>query len=68
MNIYIVYEISKNYNISSYPTLENCLFRAVCLTKHVDIDQYKYSAYCIGFDRNGEFSVGNGIGRNCIME
>ena len=29
VNIYIVYEISKNYNISSYPTLENCLFGAV---------------------------------------
>ena len=24
VNIYIVYEISKDYNISSYPTLENC--------------------------------------------
>ena len=24
VNIYIVYEISKNYNIGSYPTLENC--------------------------------------------
>ena len=41
VNIYIVYEISKNYNISSYPTLEDCLFGAVSLTKHVDIDQYK---------------------------
>ena len=30
--IYIVYEISKNYNFSSYPTLENCLFQAVSLT------------------------------------
>ena len=30
--------MSKNYNISSYPTLENCLFRAISLTKHVDID------------------------------
>ena len=37
VNIYILYEISKNYNISSYPRLENCLFRAVSLTKHVDI-------------------------------
>ena len=37
-NIYIAYEISKNYNISSYPELENCLFGAVSLTKHVDID------------------------------
>ena len=25
VNIYIVCEISKNYNTSSYPTLENCL-------------------------------------------
>ena len=38
VNIYIVYEISKHYNISSYLTLENCLFGAVSLTKH-DIDQ-----------------------------
>ena len=68
VNIYIVYEISKNYNISSYPTLENCLFGAASLTKHVDIDQYKYSGYGIGFDREGEFSFGsNGFGRNVII-
>ena len=66
VNIYIVYEISKNYNISSYPTLENCLFGAVSLTKNADIDQYKYSGYGIGFDRKGEFSFGNRFGRNCI--
>ena len=41
VNIYIVDEINKNYNISSYPTLGNCLFGAVSLTKHADIDQYK---------------------------
>ena len=29
VNIYIVYEISKNYSIITYPTLENCLFGAV---------------------------------------
>ena len=28
VNIHIGYEISKNYSISSYPTLENCLFGA----------------------------------------
>ena len=66
-NIYIVYEISKNYIISSYPALENCLFGAVSLTKHVDIDQNKYSGYGIGFERKGEFSFGNGFGRNCII-
>ena len=67
VNIYIVYEISKNYNISGYPTLENCLFGAVSLTKNADIDQYKYSGYGIGFDRHGEFSFGNGLGKNCTI-
>ena len=64
VNIHIVFEISKNYNISSYPRLENCLFGAVSSTKHVDIDQYKYSRYGIGFDRKGEFLFGNGFRRN----
>ena len=65
--IYIVCDISKNYNISNYPTLENCLFGAVSFTKHVDIDQYKYFGYGIRFDRRREFSFGNGFGRNCII-
>ena len=68
VNIYIVYEISKDYNISSYPTLENCLFRAVSLTKNADIDKYKYSGYGIGLDRHSESSFRNGgFGRNCII-
>ena len=56
VKIYIVYEISKSINISNYPTLENCLFGAVSLTKNADIDRYKYSGYGIGFDRHGKFS------------
>ena len=67
VNIYIVFEISKNYNISSYPTLENCLFGAVILTKNADMHQYKYSGYGIGFDRKGELTFGNGYGRNVIV-
>ena len=48
--------------------MENCLFGAVNLTKHADIDQYKYSGYGIGFDRKGEFSFGiNGFGKNGII-
>ena len=43
VNIYIVYEIERSVNISSYPTLENCLFGAVKLTKQFDVDLYKYS-------------------------
>ena len=68
VNIYIVYEISKSINISNYPTLENCLFSAVSLTKNADIDRYKYSGYGIGFDRHGSFSFpGTGLGRNVII-
>ena len=51
VNICIVYEIERSVNISSYPTLENCLFGVVKLTKHIDVDLYKYSGYGIGFDR-----------------
>ena len=47
--------------------MENCLFGAVKLTKHVDVDQYKYSGYGIGFDRKGSYSIGNEIGRNVIL-
>ena len=67
VNIYIVYEIERSVNISSYPTLENCLFGAVKLTKHIDVDLYKYSGYGIGFDRKGSYSIGNEIGRNVII-
>ena len=67
VNIYTVYEVEKNVDISSYPALENCLFGAVKLTKHVDIDLYKYSGYGIGFDRKGHDSIGNEIGRNVII-
>ena len=38
VKIYIVYEIEKIVNISSYPTSENCLFDTVKLTKCVDVD------------------------------
>ena len=43
------------------------MFGAVSLTKHIDIDQYKYSGYGIGFDRKGEFSFGNRFCRNVII-
>ena len=67
LNIYIVYETNNNFQIDSYPTLENCLFGEIKLTKHPDIDKYKYSGYGIGFDRKIFFSFGNEIGRNVII-
>ena len=60
VNLYIVYEIRKSYIISDYPTLENCLFGAVSLTKNADIDKYGYSGYGIRFDRKTVFSFPSG--------
>ena len=48
--------IFSNHRYDVYPTLENCLFGAVKLTKNTDIDKYKYSGYGIRFDRRGTFS------------
>ena len=69
VNIYIVYEINKkDYTITSDPTLENCLFGAVTLTKNVNIDKYGYSGYGIGFDRKGSLSFpGGGYGQNVLI-
>ena len=69
VNIYIVYEINKKDNtIISDPTLENCLFGAVTLTKNTDMNKYGYSGYGIGFDRKGSFSFPNGgYGQNVII-
>ena len=65
VNIYIVYEINNYYNYSNYPTLENCLFGSVRLTKNADIDKYGYFGYEIGFDRKGLFShPSGGTGKN----
>ena len=66
--VFIVYEKSRSIDISDYPTLENCLFGAVTLTKNADFSKYKYSGYGIGFDRHGSFSFpGTGLGRNAII-
>ena len=50
------------------PTLKNCLFSAVILTKNADIDKYGYSGYGIGFDRKSSFSFPRGgFSRNVII-
>ena len=68
VNIYIVYDISQSINIRDYPTLKNCLFRAVSRTKNADIDRYKYFEYGIGFDRHGSFWFpGTGLGRKVAI-
>ena len=60
VNIYIVYELAVSNSHDSDPTIKNCLFGAVTLTKNADIEKYKYSGYGIGFDRRSSFSFTSG--------
>ena len=65
VNIYIVYELGASSSNDSDPTLKNCLFGAVTLTKYADIEIYEYSGYETGFDRRTSFSFpGGGFGQN----
>ena len=68
VNIYIVYELSASGSNDNDPTLKNCLFGAVTLTKNTDIDKYGYSGYRTGFDRRSSFSFRGGrFGQNVII-
>ena len=65
VNIYIVYELGASTSHDNDPTLKNCLFGVVTLTKNSDIDKYKYSGYSIGPDRRSNFSFpSGGFGQN----
>ena len=68
VNINIVYELGASTSYNNDPTLKNCLFGAVTLTKNADVDKYKYSGYGIGFDRRSSFSFpGVGFGQNVLI-
>ena len=68
VNIYIVYELDASSSNDSEPTLKNCLFGAVTVTKNTDIEKYGYSGYGTGFDRRGSFSSpGGGFGQNILI-
>ena len=50
------------------PTLKNCLFGTVTVTKNADVDKYKYCGYGIGFDRRSNFSFpSGGFGKNILI-
>ena len=68
VKIYIVFELGACTSHNNDPTLKNCLFGAVTLTKIADIDKYEYSCYGIGFDRKSAFSFpGKGFSQNVII-
>ena len=60
VNIYVVYELGASSSPTNDPTLKNCLFGAVTLTKNYDIKKYGYSGYGIRFDRRSSFSFPSG--------
>ena len=69
VNIYIVSELGLSASHDNDPTLKNCLFGAVTLTRNADIDNYVYSGYGIGFDRKSALSFapgGVGFDQNVI--
>ena len=67
-NIWMVYEMERNVNTSSYPTLENYLFGVIKLRNfdvdHTDVDLYRYG---IRLDRKGSYSIGDEVGKNVIF-
>ena len=68
INVYIVYELDTSGSNDNDPTLKNCLFGAVTLTKNTDIEKYGYSGYGIGFDRRSAFSFPGGrFGQNVLV-
>ena len=68
VNIYIVYKLGASAFSNSDPTITNCLFGAVTLTKTADTKKYKYSGYGTGFDRRSSFSFQGGeFGQNIII-
>ena len=68
VNIYIVYQLAASSSHDSDPTIKNCLFGAVTLTKNADIEKYRYSGYGIGFDRRSSFSFpSSGFGQNVLI-
>ena len=68
VNIYVVYQLGASSSNDNDPTLKNCLFGAVTLTKNTDIDKYGYSGYGIGFDRRSSFSFpSGGFGQNIVI-
>ena len=68
VNVYIVYELAASSSHDSDPTIKNCLFGEVTLTKNPDIEKYKYSGYGTGYDRRSSFSFpSGGFGQNVLI-
>ena len=66
VNIYIAYKLGASSSHDNDPTLKNCLFGEITLTKSTDVD--KHSGYGIGFDRRSSFSFPSSrCGQNVLI-
>ena len=63
VNIYIVYELGASSSHTSDPTIKNCLFGAVTLTKNIDIQA---TALDLIQDQAFSFPRG-GFGQNVLI-
>ena len=61
-----VYELGASGSNNKDPTLKNCFFGAVILTKNADIEKYGHSGFGIGIDRRFSFA-GGGFGQNVLI-
>ena len=68
INLYISYTLGPQLRNSNTDfRLSNCLFGSVNLTKNADLDKYRYTGYCIGYDSPSEFLFRDGSnGKNVI--
>ena len=68
VKIYIIYELGAVSSRNNDPTLKNCLFGVITLTKNADIDKSGYSGYGFVFDRRWSFSFPGGrFGQNVLI-
>ena len=68
VDIYIVYRLGASSSNFDDPTLKNCLFGAVTLTKNADTDKCGYYGYGIRFGRKSSFSFPRGrFSQNVII-
>ena len=68
VNVHIVYELGASSSSNRNPTIKNCIFGAVTLTKNSDIDKCRYCGYGIWFDTRTSFSfAGSGFGQNIAI-
>ena len=68
-NLHISYTLGPQLrNLSSDFTLGNCLFESAKLIENVDLDQYQYTCFSIGFDFRSEFLFTDGsYGKKIII-